>query len=146
MSRFLPVIKGCILVFTGYEEVKPQHGSAFGNADAQARRDVFNFISKRFSQLVTEKPEYDVFSMIDTYMQYSEVRHKMDLGYYNALNKGWKQLFNSIDFTRCKPRIKDIPFDGILFRVDSRHICSSSMAIQHSLSRNKSQAPRRCFV
>lgn len=35
------------LVFTGFEEVKPQHGSTYGNADAQARRKVFNYLSKR---------------------------------------------------------------------------------------------------
>lgn len=67
-----------------------------------------------FSKLVVNKPEYDVFSMIDTYMRYSDIRRKMDLGNWSALNKGWKQLFNSIDFSLCKPRTKDIPFDDIL--------------------------------
>ena len=68
-----------------------------------------------FSMLLTEKPEYDVFSMIDEYMRHSEVRHKMDLGNWSALNKGWKQLFNSIDFQQCKPRTDDTPpLDGIL--------------------------------
>ena len=46
--------------------------------------------------------EYDFFSLIDTYMQTSEIRAKMDIGNWSALNKGDKQLLNSIDYTRCK--------------------------------------------
>lgn len=35
------------LTFIGFEEVKRQHGSTFGDADVQARREVFNYLNKR---------------------------------------------------------------------------------------------------
>lgn len=76
--------------------------------------DMMSVHGLMFSKLVKNKPEYDVFSMIDTYMRHSDVRHKMDLGNWSALNKGWKQLFNSIDFSLCKPITRDILFDDIL--------------------------------
>ena len=60
-----------------------------------------------FSKLFTEKQEYDIFSKIDTYMQHSPIRKKMDVGNWSALNKGWKQIFNSIDFSLCEPRTED---------------------------------------
>ena len=34
-------------VFVGYEEVKPNFGTAVGNADAKARREVFDFLNHR---------------------------------------------------------------------------------------------------
>lgn len=66
-----------------------------------------------FSKL-SEIEEYDVFSMIDAYMQHSGIRRKMDEGNWSALNKGYKQLLNSIDFTLCKPRKNTMLFDDIL--------------------------------
>lgn len=82
--------------------------------DPMYLEDMMSVHDLMFFKLVTNKPEYDVFSMIDTYMRYSEVRYKMDLGNWSALNKGWKQLFNSIDFSLCEPRTRDLPFDQIL--------------------------------
>lgn len=95
-------------------------------------KDMMNVHGLLFSKLVANKPEYDVFSMIDTYMSQSEIRHKMDLGNWSALNKGWKQLYYSIDFSLCKPKIKDIPFDNILLGWVA-YICTSPMTVQYSL-------------
>ena len=67
-----------------------------------------------FLKLWELKKEYDIFSMIDVYMQYSPIRAKMDVGNWSALNKGWKQIFNSIDFSLCAPKTEDIEMDGIL--------------------------------
>ena len=67
-----------------------------------------------FSKLFVLKKEYDIFSMIDVYMQHSEIRSRMDVGNWSALNKGWKQIFNSIDFSLCKPKLEDYPVDDIL--------------------------------
>lgn len=78
--------------------------------DSLYLKDMMSVHGLMFSKLVAGKPEYDVFSMIDAYMRQSEVRRKMDLGNWSALNKGWKQLFNSIDFSLCKPRTRDIRF------------------------------------
>lgn len=78
--------------------------------------DVMNVHGLMFSKLVLEKPEYDVFSMIDVYMRYSDVRHNMDLGNWSALNKGWKQLFNSIDFSLCKLKTREVSLDDILLK------------------------------
>lgn len=76
--------------------------------------DMMSVHGLMFFKLVTNMPEYDVFSMIDTYMRYSEVRYKMDLGNWSALNKGWKQLFNSIDFSLCEPKTRELFLDQIL--------------------------------
>lgn len=84
--------------------------------DSLYLEDMMNVHGLMFSKLLTYKPEYDVFSMIDVYMQHSEIRRKMDSGNWSALNKGWKQLYNSIDFSLCKPKTRDIPLDIILLR------------------------------
>ncbi|MCM1055358.1 MAG: hypothetical protein NC394_07540 [Bacteroides sp.] len=63
--------------------------------------DVMNVHGLLFEKLAEEKSEYDIFSMIDTYMRCSEIRAKMDKGNWSALNKGYKQLLNSIDFSHC---------------------------------------------
>lgn len=59
--------------------------------------DVIDLHTLLFIKL-TEITEYDLCSMIDVYMQHSEIRRKMDVGNWSALNKGYKQLKNSIDF------------------------------------------------
>ncbi len=46
-------------------------------------------------------PEYDTLSLIDAYMRTSEIRRKMDVGNWSALNKGSKQVFNSFDRDPC---------------------------------------------
>lgn len=51
--------------------------------------------------MLNDEKEYNVFDAIDSYMQTSDVRKEMDRGLPRALNKGWKQLKNSIDFSRC---------------------------------------------
>ncbi len=40
------------------------------------------------------KLPYDSFILIDNYMRQSEIRAKMDVGNWSALNKGCKQLIN----------------------------------------------------
>lgn len=52
-----------------------------------------------FIKLMESK--YDTLVAIDLYMKTSEIRQKMDQGNWVALNKGYKQLFNSIDFSKC---------------------------------------------
>lgn len=46
--------------------------------------------------------EYDYFSCVTEYMFNSYVRKGMDKGNPSALNKGIKQLINSVDFTVCR--------------------------------------------
>ena len=55
-----------------------------------------------------ENKLYDTFSMINKYMQTSEIRSKMDKGNWSALNKGWKQLWNDVDFSDCSSKKNDI--------------------------------------
>lgn len=57
--------------------------------------------------LMEQNTEYDTFSMIDSYMRYSNIRHKMDLGNWSALNKSGKQLYNDIPFYNCKKKRKE---------------------------------------
>lgn len=52
--------------------------------------------------------KYDTYSMIDSYMQTSEIRSKMDIGNWSALNKGWKQLYNDVDLSNCPPKTEEI--------------------------------------
>lgn len=63
---------------------------------------------------LNEIEQYSLCSMIDEYMQHSEIRKKMDKGNWSALNKGYKQLLHSIDFTRCKPKADNTEYDNIL--------------------------------
>ena len=83
--------------------------------DAEYLESVMNVHGLLFSKL-SKIEKYDVFSAIDIFMQHSDVRHKMDLGNWSALNKGYKQLLNSIDFTLCKPRANKMMFDEILLK------------------------------
>lgn len=55
---------------------------------------------------------YDAFSLLDAYMLTSDIRKKMDAGNPLALYKGWKQLWNSIDFTYCLPNRKNAFLDA----------------------------------
>ena len=48
--------------------------------------------------------EYDYFSCITEYMKNSEIRKKMDDGNPSALNKGIKQLLNSVNFSNCEKK------------------------------------------
>lgn len=61
-----------------------------------------------------EMEEYDTFSLIDAYMRHSEIRRKMDEGNWSALNKGHKQVLNSIDYSLGKPNDHSMELDGIL--------------------------------
>lgn len=76
-------------------------------------KDVINVHSFLFSQL-TQIKQYDIFSMIDAYMRHSDIRRKMDEGNWSALNKGCKQLLNSIDFSACEPDKDKTEIDSIL--------------------------------
>lgn len=83
--------------------------------DAGYLESVMSVHECMFSRLLIEKPKYDLFSMIDNYMMQSEVRYKMDKGNWSALNKGYKQLINSIDFSSCKPNTgNNALFDDII--------------------------------
>lgn len=46
-----------------------------------------------------ENEEHDFFSLIDNYMQTSDIRAKMDVGNWSALNKCDKQVINSVDMS-----------------------------------------------
>lgn len=76
-------------------------------------RDVINVHCFLFSQLAQNK-QYNIFSMIDVYMQHSDIRRKMDEGNWSALNKGYKQLLNSIDYSMCDPDEDKTEVDNIL--------------------------------
>ena len=52
----------------------------------------------------TKNKDFDFFSLVDAYMQTSKIREGMDKGSPKELNKGDKQLLNSIDYSKC---IKD---------------------------------------
>lgn len=65
--------------------------------------NVMNVHGLTFSKM-DENEKYCVFSMIDRYMQCSDVRKKMDIGNWSALNKGYKQLLNSVDYEGCEPK------------------------------------------
>lgn len=47
--------------------------------------------------------ELDIFEQIDAYMRTSDVRSGMDRGLWKELNKGWKQVYNSVDFSGIEP-------------------------------------------
>lgn len=60
-----------------------------------------NLIRLVFIQM-NEINTLNIFDEIDAYMRTSEVRKRMDEGNWSALMKGWKQVYNSIDFAECK--------------------------------------------
>lgn len=68
-----------------------------------------------FHDFIYDEPykNYDFFSLVDLYMQESEVRAKMDIGNTSALNKCDKQLLNSIPLEKC-PKDDTEQVDGIL--------------------------------
>lgn len=81
--------------------------------DSSYLEDVEDVHTLLFLKL-NEIEQYSLCSMIDEYMQHSEIRKKMDKGNWSALNKGYKQLLHSIDFTRCKPKADNTEYDNIL--------------------------------
>lgn len=56
---------------------------------------------------------YDYFACVKEYMRSSEIRKKMDDGNWSALNKGVKQLYNSINYVGI-PQGKNIYMDEIM--------------------------------
>ncbi len=60
-------------------------------------------LHKLVFEKISEQTEYDPYSMIDVYMQQSDMREKMDIGNWSALNKGHKQVLNSIPKDACDP-------------------------------------------
>ena len=65
--------------------------------------------------LLNRNKEYDTFSLIDSYMQHSEIRSRMDVGNWSALNKSGKQLYNSTPLKYAKgSNIQDDYDDAIL--------------------------------
>lgn len=64
--------------------------------------------------LMEKNPEYDTFSMIDSYMQHSPIRAKMDQANWSALNKSGKQLYNDIPLEYCKKKTDNEGYDDIL--------------------------------
>ena len=43
----------------------------------------------------------NIYEQIDSYMQTSEIRKRMDEGNWSALMKGWIQVYNSVDLSIC---------------------------------------------
>ena len=62
------------------------------------------------------KEPYDTFALIDKYMQTSEIRAKMDIGNWSAINKGSKQVLHSFSRADCPLKQKDYSDDKILLR------------------------------
>ena len=60
-----------------------------------------NLIRLVFIQM-NEINEWNIYDQIDAYMRTSDVRKRMDEGNWSALMKGWKQVYNSVDFSECK--------------------------------------------
>lgn len=60
-----------------------------------------NLIRLVFIQM-NEINDLNIYNQIDAYMRTSDVRKKMDEGNWSALMKGWKQVYNSVDFSICK--------------------------------------------
>ena len=69
-------------------------------------------------RIMSRNEKYCVFSMIDKYMRESDVRRKMYMGNWSALNKAHKQLLESVDFTDCEPRQYDIDEISIAWIAD----------------------------
>ena len=62
---------------------------------------VMNLIRLVFIQM-NELTSLNIYDQIDAYMQTSDIRKKMDVGNWSALMKGWKQVYNSVNFENCK--------------------------------------------
>ena len=50
---------------------------------------------------MNEINDLDIYEQIDSYMQTSEIRKRMDEGNWSALMKGWIQVYNSVDLSNC---------------------------------------------
>lgn len=65
-------------------------------------------------ELMEQCEQYDTLSMIDSYMRFSPIRKKMDLGNWSALNKSGKQLYNDIPLQFCKEKKSEEEYDDII--------------------------------
>lgn len=63
---------------------------------------------------LAENEQYSFCSLVNNYMQTSEIRRKQDEGNWSALNKGYKQLLNSIDLSGCESKDKNEFVDDIM--------------------------------
>lgn len=59
------------------------------------------------------RSEYDFNACVCDYMSNSEIRARMDVGNWSALNKGSKQIYNSVNFD-ILPKNDNAYMDGIL--------------------------------
>ena len=57
-----------------------------------------NMKTNRLLFKMFKQSNYDFDSCVKQYLSTSEIRKKMDMGNWSALNKGVKQLWNSIDY------------------------------------------------
>lgn len=73
--------------------------------------DVLKLTRYLFHEFI--KSGHDFFEAVKTYMEYSPIRLKMDQGNWSALNKGIKQVFNSVDLSAV-PENNNAYMDGIL--------------------------------
>lgn len=58
--------------------------------------------------------DYDTCTIIDLYMRTSVIRSKMDKGNWSALNKGYKQLLNDIDYSQYNPETNIQKLDMVM--------------------------------
>ena len=81
-------------------KIPPKYPHAYSKDYLKPTQDLHCLLYKDF----IENEKYDFFSLIDSYMQTSKIKEKMDEGNWSALNKGDKQLLNSIDFSKCQEK------------------------------------------
>lgn len=74
-------------------------GKAYDVSWLKSNMDLTRLVFHHF----LDNTEYDAFSLVDAYMQTSEVRSKMDICNIPAMYKGDKQVYNSIDKSVCFP-------------------------------------------
>ena len=84
-------------------KIPEKNSYAYDKAYLYSNQELHRLLYRDF----LENEQYDFFSLIDAYMQTSEIRAKMDVGNWSALNKGDKQLLNSIDYSVCAPRLSN---------------------------------------
>ena len=86
------------------DSLQPAYDKAYLSATADLHRALY-------AKLNSDIYQYDIFDSIDAYMRTSQIRKRMDEGNWSALNKGYKQLINDIDFSNVKS--DSVKSDGI---------------------------------
>lgn len=85
---------------------------------------------------MNELNDYDIYKQIDLFMQ-SNIRKMMDDGNWVALNKGWKQVYNSLNF-------KKLPFGNKLDITKLKWIASIYTFWQWKYNHSSYEINKKC--